>query len=210
MSSLVAKRTAGLLSLARMRRRWRTLMRLLEAPELGRQLGQTEDAWRRSSLEVIGAKLRRFLFPTTDPNALLPQDAEKRILVELQFHQGAWRRTNCSNQTPGLLLPEGVWVRRRLYEERGQPSRRLPNRSVNDRNTLLRRTQTLGSSTNADRGPPPAAETKSRPLVVHPEADPSQMAIEHDAVDRPAVLFLDHVELREKPRRVRGVSLWTR
>jgi len=50
------------------------LMRLLEAPELGRQLGQI--ARRRMeeefSLEVIGAKLRRFLFPDNRSERALP------------------------------------------------------------------------------------------------------------------------------------------
>jgi starch synthase len=50
------------------------LLRLLEAPELGRQLGQI--ARRRMeeefSLEVIGAKLRRFLFPDNRSERALP------------------------------------------------------------------------------------------------------------------------------------------
>ena len=105
----------------------------------------------------------------------------------------------------GLLLPQCVRVRKRFRRGATRPAESLPEpirkRPKHSRCVGDKPADQIGTRIAARR---PKVEAERRPLTVHPEADPCQMAIEHDAVDRPAVLFLDHVELREKPRRVHG------
>ncbi len=105
----------------------------------------------------------------------------------------------------GLVLPQCVRVHGCFRRGKTRPAKSLAKpirkRPKHSRCVGHKPADQIGTRIAGRR---PKVEAERRPLTVHPEADPGQMAIEHDAVDRPAVLFLDHLELGEKSRRVHG------